>query len=161
MANKTVSFVDDNDLQLGICDITDAAFETLAGDDVLISYGGQLWGYHDSTSDVVEMRPRWPHLLFSIGEPGAPAVVVPADPSGDVARLAAVSDLFFNYEHPARNALVAKVGTPTIDIIERVGAEAYREAIAKDAQDFVNTFAIATGITIKVDDLVRDYLDRE
>lgn len=159
--NKTVIFVDSEENQLGRCDITDESYERLAGGDTLIAYNNELFGYHDANEANVFMTPRWPHLLFSIGEPGAPAVIVPADPSGDVARLAAVSDLFFNYDHPARDALLQKHGTPTINITERVGRDNYREAVAKDAADFCKTFAIATGITLNVDDVVSDYLDRE
>ena len=146
----------------GHCDVTEDTYENLAGGDTLLAFGatGQLYGYHDASPEQVIMTPRVAYVLLSVGEPGAPAVIVPADPSGDVTRLAAVSDLFFNYDHPARDALMSAHNGASKRIAD-VGVEQYREAVAKDAADFCNTFAIATGITLNVDDVVSDFLERE
>jgi hypothetical protein len=69
-------------------------------------------------------------------------------------RQAALSDLFFNYEHPARDALYNK------DLDADVSEEDEREALFLDAQDFANTLRWATGVQLDPRELVDDFLRR-
>lgn len=67
-------------------------------------------------------------------------------------REAAMSDLFFNYDHPNYREACASEDLP------EAGTKA---ALRLDAEDFVNTLHLATGFILDPDELVADYFERE
>lgn len=73
-------------------------------------------------------------------------------------RNAALSDLFFNYDHPARDKLLReKVSDDGADYTD----EEMWDALREDAVGFAMTLRLATGITIAPEVLVDDFLARE
>lgn len=80
----------------------------------------------------------------------------------EVTRLAAISDLFFNYDHPARDRLYDERSAAEKKAGQSLpGIAEYRAAILSDATDFAKTFQLATGQTIDPEALADDFLDRE
>lgn len=71
-------------------------------------------------------------------------------------QVAAVSDLFFNYEHPNRDKLYAPPPEQRSFTEEEKAA-----ALLEDARNFASTLLNATGLLVTPEDLVRDYLNRE
>jgi hypothetical protein len=55
-----------------------------------------------------------------------------------------LSDLFFNYEHPIRDALYSSRGTPTKRVRDVITEQEEHEALVHDAADFIGTLAAAT-----------------
>lgn len=72
-------------------------------------------------------------------------------------REAAMSDLFFNYDHPNYRA-----SRTSEDLNHGPDTEAeVKAALRLDAEDFVNTLHLATGFILDPDELVADYFERE
>lgn len=74
---------------------------------------------------------------------------------------ASLSDLFFNYEHPERDALYRSRGTPTQSVRDVISEEDERAALLKDAMSFAAVLKNGTGMLLEPAELVDDYLSRE
>lgn len=70
---------------------------------------------------------------------------------------AAISDLFFNYDHPAYEAFWAEANHEATQ--EELDA-GERAALIVDADDFIQTFTNATGLVLDAEELADDFLGR-
>lgn len=83
---------------------------------------------------------------------------LPAD--NPVVQTAALSDLFFNYEHPTRDRLYQRHGTPTKNARAVISEEDERAALLADATAFAETLRLATGVILDPPALADDFLAR-